>query len=353
MALNEKDRTLEISLPYEWRRLLIYVGKRGDSYDRFMDLCRHKVPYGYNLLYLPNLIRSLGPPIMGYMFPGQQERFNADAFYSRVREMAGLNDEETGILYQYLGKVYFHPVDGFRKMGKFLGDFASLVETLKSTNFSPVSRTSKRDTCCSVFIPSREFVDEELECSIIEVGSADVMGSVDETAISEEPIDPRTEEILRAWRDLEKRYGLSIDELRKILGYTIKRSRLLISRRGKIVLQDYEGSPEVKLDSLTKAVYIFYLRHPEGVRLKDLQLYEKEVFDIYMKITSRDDIDAIRNSVSAHLDPFSNNLNVSVSRIKRAFLDIVDESIAQLYYITGFSGGIRIVTLDRDFVIWE
>ena len=341
MALNEKDRPLEISLPYEWRRLLIYVGKRGDSYDIFMDLCRHKVPEGYNLLYLPNLVRSLSPDLRTYMFPGQRQGFSVETFYSRIREMAGLNEQESGILYQYLGKAYFHPVDGFRKTGKFLDDSTTLVEASTFTSYSHIGEAPKRDISCSVFIPSREFADEEQECSF------------EDTAIYEEPIDPRTEEILRAWRDLENRYGLSIDELRKILGYTIKRSRLLISRRGKIILRDYEGSPEVKLDGLTKAVYLFYLRHPEGARLKDLQLHEKEIFDIYMKVTNRDDIDAIRNSVSAHLDPFSNNLNVSVSRIKRAFLNIVDESIAQLYYITGFSGGIRTVTLDRDFVIWE
>ena len=48
-----------------------------------------------------------------------------------------------------------------------------------------------------------------------------------------------------------------------------------ITRGGKIFLSDFlddeTGNPiEIKMDALTKMVYFFYLKHPEGVRIKDV-----------------------------------------------------------------------------------
>ena len=42
-----------------------------------------------------------------------------------------------------------------------------------------------------------------------------------------------------------------------------------------------------------------------------------------------------------------------MSRIKKAFKDIVDDRIAQFYYIKGQAGEPRKIAIDRDLVIWE
>ena len=52
------------------------------------------------------------------------------------------------------------------------------------------------------------------------------------------------------------------------------------------------------------------------------------------------------------LDPFGNNINVSISRIKKAFKDIVGDRIARFYYVDGSAGHPRSIALDRDLVIW-
>ena len=334
MKLFFQDRHIDAILPAKWQRLMIYVGGERDSIREIYDF----IPRGYHLLYLPDLINNLSPDIVSYMFPGQTEVFSTEKFYSHIRKITGLADNEEGILYNAGGESYFHPLGGENDFAGIENDFAEIPDVqceICEPQRHRIYKIRKSDICASVCCePSGEYIEEV-------------------PVQQDELLDQRAEEILNEWKRIEKKFGVSIDELRKILGYSIKRSKIHISKLGKITLMDYENAPEVKMDLLTKAIYLFYLRHPEGARLKDLQLHEEEILGIYMKITTRDDIEAIRKSLAAHLDPFGNNLNVSVSRIKRAFLNIVDKSIAQLYYITGYSGGVRSITIDRDFVIWE
>lgn len=42
-----------------------------------------------------------------------------------------------------------------------------------------------------------------------------------------------------------------------------------------------------------------------------------------------------------------------MSRIKSAFKNQVDESVAKFYWVEGVSGEPYRVALDRDYVIWE
>ncbi len=72
-----------------------------------------------------------------------------------------------------------------------------------------------------------------------------------------------------------------------------------------------------------------------------------------MSITGRDNPEQIRNSLHNHLNPYGNSINVSISRIKKAFKDIVGDRIAKFYYVDGRYGEIRKIALDRDLVLWE
>ena len=125
-----------------------------------------------------------------------------------------------------------------------------------------------------------------------------------------------------------------------------------ITTAGAIILPDF-GGKEVKMDDLTKAIYFYYLKHPEGTRQKELQSHEEEILKYYMSITGRDDVRIIRKSLHNRLDPFGNSLNVSISRIKKAFKDIVGDRIAKFYYVDGRYNEPRKVALDRDYVIWD
>ena len=165
-------------------------------------------------------------------------------------------------------------------------------------------------------------------------------------------LDPRTEEILAEIRRLQEKYGVSIEELELLLGYTVRLSRLRIMRSGRLFLTDYDGV-EVKMPNIAKALYFLYLRHPEGLRYKDVADHREELLQLYGGISGRDDPEEIGRSIDLLADPFGNALNVNASRIKAAFRNVVSDRIARFYYLEGAAGEVKKVPLDRDLVIWE
>ena len=173
-----------------------------------------------------------------------------------------------------------------------------------------------------------------------------------ESAVREEAHDDRTQAIIDAWANIERKFGITIDDLYVILRSRVKLSRLTISTSNRLYLTDFDNK-EVKMDDLTKAVYFFYLRHRDGASLKELQDHEDEILKYYLGITGRDDLNKIKASVKALLDPYANNLNVSLSRIKKAFCKAAGDKAAPFYYIDGPAGGTRKVHLDSDLIIWE
>lgn len=167
-----------------------------------------------------------------------------------------------------------------------------------------------------------------------------------------ESLDPRTERILSEIRRLQEKYDVSIEELEVILGYTVRLSTLRITRSGRMFLPEYDNV-EVKMPNISKALYFLYLRHPEGLRFKDIPDHKPELLQLYQGITGRDDPDEIGRSIDLLADPFGNALNVNASRIKTAFRNVVSDRIARFYYLSGSAGEEKKVPLDRDLVIWE
>lgn len=175
---------------------------------------------------------------------------------------------------------------------------------------------------------------------------------VDTLFAGEEAPDARTKAIIDAWKNIERTFGITIDDLYGILRCRVKLSRLTITTSNRLFLTDFDNR-EVKMDDLTKALYYFYLRHPEGAPLKELYEHEDEILKYYSSITGRDDLDGIRRSVKELLDPYGNGRNVCLSRIKKAFREAAGDTAACFYYVDGKYGEARKIRLDRDYIIWE
>ena len=137
-----------------------------------------------------------------------------------------------------------------------------------------------------------------------------------------------------------------------MLSYKVKLSRLRITRRKEIILDDFDLR-EVRMDTLTKAVYLLFLKHPEGIRFKELSDHSAELEKIYKSVTGRTDMDAIRRSIGSLVDPLDNSINEKVSKAKKAFRNVVDDRIARFYYIDGKQGAAKGIALDRSLVVWE
>ncbi len=131
----------------------------------------------------------------------------------------------------------------------------------------------------------------------------------------------------------------------------VKMSRLTISKDCTILLSDYQK--EVKMEPIVKAIYLLYLKHPEGIAFKCLPDYRKELADIYQKIKPFGLTERAIRSIEDVTNPLLNSINEKCSRVRAAFLSEVDPTLLEQYIITGKSGEIKKVMLPRDLVIWE
>lgn len=364
MLFNE-DKRIKLSVPFLQDKTILYVDSRTGNSHFYIEENRYELAerfedIGYNFLFLPELAGSLYPDVLHYLLPGQDDILLAEDMYQRIQDLAGL-DGKTGFLYKQNRLTYFRaiPESPEKAIDAAVDAFISYLsdEALPKTSGIRFRKMTESDDSGNTMF--RVEMDFDLDESYDSLAEPEAIPESKETGVlfpirsREEILDPRTQSIIDEWERLSKRFGITIEDLRIILGYTVKLSRLYITTSNRIFLADLEGKPEIKLDDLTKALYFFYLKHPEGATFKELSSYEDEMLHIYMGITGRDDLVGIRKSVASLVSPYSDGRNSSVSRIKKAFKDIVDDDIAKFYYIDGKYAETRTVCLDRDLVIWE
>ena len=148
-----------------------------------------------------------------------------------------------------------------------------------------------------------------------------------------------------------RRSGIGEVAIRRLFKPTQELSRLHI-KYGRITLPDYNNM-EIKMPTLSKAIFFLYLRHPEGIHFSYLPDYRDELLHLYSLISGRDNPEEIRKSIDDVTDPTSNSINEKCSRIKQAFLREFDDSIARNYYITGERGETKKILLPREKVTWD
>lgn len=131
----------------------------------------------------------------------------------------------------------------------------------------------------------------------------------------------------------------------------VKMSRLTISKDCTILLADYKK--EVKMEPIVKAVYLLFLKHPEGIAFKYLPDYRKELTDIYQKIKPFGLTERAIRSIEDVTNPLLNSINEKCSRVRAAFQSEVDPTLLEQYIIIGKSGEAKKIMLPRDLVVWE
>jgi hypothetical protein len=183
----------------------------------------------------------------------------------------------------------------------------------------------------------------------------DAMRSSPKMAICKETRDePSVEDMMSEVQMLVERLrqsGVGEIALQRLFKPTRQLSRIHV-RYGRIFLPDYNNM-EIKMPTLSKAIYMLYLRHPEGIMFSYLPDYRNELMQIYGLISGRDSREDIRKSIDDVTDPTRNSINEKCSRIKQAFLREFDDSIARNYYITGERGEAKKILIPREMVTWD
>ncbi len=129
-------------------------------------------------------------------------------------------------------------------------------------------------------------------------------------------------------------------------------SRLRVTKDFRIFLVDYDNL-EIKLSVLPKAVFILFLRHPEGIRFKELTDYYSELLQIYLKMNPNGGRSKQEQSIRDITNPCSNSINEKCARIREAFVSNFDDRLAKNYYVTGKRGEAKRITLDESMILWE
>lgn len=162
---------------------------------------------------------------------------------------------------------------------------------------------------------------------------------------------------------LLKAIGVPLLEELRIEAARRKLSRLVITRDYRFVLEDYHR--EVDLQPVHKAVYLLFLAHPEGIEFKRLSDYREELTRYYMATAKLMDKEKIIEGVDHLVNPLDNAINEKCSRIKKVFLDMMDEYTASYYIISShtqkhIAGSSRIwyqrlkvITLPRELVVYS
>ena len=128
-------------------------------------------------------------------------------------------------------------------------------------------------------------------------------------------------------------------------------SRLYITNHGDIFLTD-RNNTEVKMPSLCKALYIFFLFHQEGVPLNYLNDYNAELYRIYRQISIYGDDELLKQAIDNLTNFIGSTMNTNLSRIRKAFRDILGDD-ANVYLINGEKGERKTIHLDRSLVVFE
>ena len=169
-----------------------------------------------------------------------------------------------------------------------------------------------------------------------------------------------TEQLMAADRKdlLLKAIGVPVLEALRIEAAKGKLSRLVITKDYRFVLADYQV--EVELQPVHKAVYMLFLAHPEGIEFKRLADYREELRGYYMQTAKLLDKEKIEEGVNHLTDPLDNAINEKCSRIKKAFLELMDEYRASYYIISSHTQKhiagrvwyerLKVITLPRELV---
>ena len=179
-----------------------------------------------------------------------------------------------------------------------------------------------------------------------------------------EQVRKLTEQLKMAGRKdlLLRAIGAPLLEELRIEAARAKLSRLQITKDYRFFLVDYNNK-EVELQPVHKAVYLLFLAHPEGIEFKKLGNYREELTKYYMATAKLMDKEKIIEGVDHLVNPLDNAINEKCSRIKKVFLDMMDEYAASYYIISGhtqkrFEGSnriwyerLKVITLPRELVI--
>lgn len=194
--------------------------------------------------------------------------------------------------------------------------------------------------------------------SDIPLATADAAPSATLPVPQEEPSDEEDtediKEMLEELRQLVERMelkGIARAAIHEFIDSGDKLSRLVITSDYRFLLPDYDL--EIELTPIRKALYLLFLRYPDGIRLKELSDHFRELLVIYRQMNPRLNEGKRVLTVTQLCNSTSNRASENIAAIRCAFCSKFDEHLAKEYLITGSAGQPYKIPLDRSLVNFE
>ena len=147
-----------------------------------------------------------------------------------------------------------------------------------------------------------------------------------------------------------------IQRAKKLLGGRLQEASseapaLVITRDYRIFMGNRRG-PEIRMRPMAKAVFLLFLRHPEGIAFGQIGQYRSELEGYYRRLSRSGTNEEIGRSLDRVLDAASREVGVAASRAAEALAGMLDEEYLPSYVIAGERGGPKRISLDRRLVVW-
>ena len=149
-----------------------------------------------------------------------------------------------------------------------------------------------------------------------------------------------------------KAYGVDESEIMAAMNEEELFPQLVVTEDYKVILAG-DKPVEVEMEPLVKAVYLLFLSHPEGIVLKFLPDYRKELTALYLLLRPHGLTDRVKKSINDVTNPTQNSINEKCTRIRKIFSALLPKSVARYYAISGKRGEAKKVDLVRANVIWK
>ena len=347
----EFEEEMNLSVDYEAEvREIVYVENEyceslNDFFIRNKDL---RLFHMYKFVYLPNFCKELNSgELIRYMSPNQPEvetlNINMDSSYPLqfLWYPENAKNIKHGMMFfkgdcdnhgaKYTKGHYFHLEEGSDE--EIIAQLKQIVKDVHShyaygVLYDTISKPETKEGS------SDDYADELFNW----------VNYDPEVAIIVKEVRERVEAL--------RERGMAEKLIRRIIQIEPKLSRLVITKDMRIVLPDYDNM-EIKMEPINKAVYLLFLRHPEGIIFKHLPDYRKELAEIYQKIKPLGLNERAIQSIEDVTNPCLNSINEKCARIRGAFISKFDESLAKEYYIFGWRGKAKKISLPSDLIVWE
>lgn len=360
---------------------VMYVGPELSDADKAM-----LTAIGASMVFVQDVLAKLSKEVMEYNFPGVvlPEGFSVESINAQILSELEYGTDSSHYILVHFENGQFSVYDAETDLGKLIWYLKRLVDRPEKPKLKRRLRAKWRkmsDFSGNLYDAVQEFGKE-----LSQEEQKEVQEDNDDIRFSVSPSKPQVErcrklsepeirfrvtsqheppqadqtfsaEMAKAAAEIEKMVkdlllqGFPAEIVQSWLNEAVKLSRLRITRQFKILLVDYDM--EIKMGPLPKTVFLFYLRHPEGVKFTYLQDHVDELRNIYGHVSVNDDPVKMDESIASLTDPLNNSICEKCAAIKKAFMLKVHDNVARNYYITGLQGGEKGIALDRNLVEWE